>query len=276
MTQSLAHNLFQGLKPTGSNGAMIGCDATRVIAAGGALQSLLLPTDITPYEGQWRRGPQEGVFSATPQRVFTFEIGAITVPPRMILAIAEFQFKIYRYHGIAAGEVVELPRGMCSSSVGVDLNIAQARKGNIQYELIPVLPEVQQMAFNPVVTGGTIAGVGALLPQPVPVGGSIPNVYSTTSAVNAAGAQNAFVLAAGAGQALMPLSDRENQGPKRMPFTYYARENQAVQLRCCVYQGLNFPVAYFEARLSGYFVPAPVLDALLEKAKPCSNNGNGV
>jgi hypothetical protein len=236
-----------------------------VVLAGGALQQLLMHPSVTPFEQRFVRKPLPGIYVASPSRTFTFEIGAFTVPVSMSLAIAEWHFQIYRFSGVVAGETIPIPEGMSTLNVGCDFNIAQYRKGNVMYEMLPIDPTVNQAAFTPATSGGNIIGFGAINPVAV---GVLPQ-SSIQPAPGTTAQQRAFVMGAGIGSALMPISDRDHQGPSRMPFTYYARQGQAIQMRISVFQRIGYPVAYFEARVAGYLIPENTLDETLKSMKPC-------
>jgi hypothetical protein len=60
-----------------------------------------------------------------------------------------------------------------------------------------------------------------------------------------------------------------------MPFTYYARDSQSVQMQISVFQRLGYPVAYFEARFAGYLIPINTLEETMRAIAPC-NPGGGV
>jgi hypothetical protein len=250
------------------------CDAIRTIAAGGALQQLLLHPSVVPFEQVFRRQPSPGIYRATPTKTFTFEVGAFTVPNNMMLAVAEWNFHVYRFSGVYAGESVLIDGGLCSLNIGTDFNVDQMRLGNTVFELIPINPQTAQAAFSPVQTGGTTFGAGSINPVPVTNNaGGIPTPYGLSNLIGSMNQQSAFVQGAGIGSALMPYTDRAVQGPSRMPFTYYARESQAVQLRVSVYRQLRIPISYFETRIMGYLLPINTLLELQKAMAPCNTGG---
>jgi hypothetical protein len=237
--------------------------------AGGALQSLLMHPSVVPFEQRFVRNPLPGIYTAATNRAFTFEIGAMVVPMGMALAISDWKFRVYRFSGVVANETELIHVGQSTLNIGVDFNIDQVRKGNVMYELLPINPTAVQAAFSPAQTGGTITSSNSLNPVPatqllnqVYQGGLIPGIGSTNQ-------QDAFVQGSGIGSALMPITDQDHQGPRRMPFTYYARENQRAQMRISVFNALGYPVAYFEAKVSGYLIPINTLDATLKAMSPC-------
>jgi len=253
------------------------CNATRVIQAGGDLVSLLLHPSVTPFERIWRRLPSEGIHLATRARPFTFEVGAFRVPQNMALLVAEYKFDVFRFNGASPWDMVPMETRRLPLSVGYDLNFDQYRKGNLQVEILPVPAPTQQEAFTPTPTGGTVMSGKSVSPldlfgQAGTAPPAITTVYDSTSGSgpNAAALSQASIPALGAGNALLPQDQEEQQGPRRLPFTFYARENQAVQLRVAVFGTIPIPIAFFESRLKGYLMPLNTLDMLLRSVNPCA------
>lgn len=253
------------------------CNATRVIQAGGDLVSLLLHPSVTPFERIWRRLPEEGIHLATRERPFTFEVGAYRVPKNMALLVAEYKFDVFRFNGASPWDMVPMETRRLPLSMGYDINFDQYRKGNLQVEVLPVPPPTQQEAFTPTPTGGTVMSGKSVSPldlfgQASTAPPAIATVYDNTSGSgpNAATMSQSAIPALGAGSALLPQDQEEQQGPRRLPFTFYARENQAVQLRVAVFGMIPIPIAFFESRLKGYLMPLNTLDMLLRSVSPCS------
>ncbi len=255
------------------------CDVTRTVAAGGDLSSLLLHPSIVPLQRIYRRLPQDGIYTATQQRPFTFEMGAFKVPKSMAFAVAEFQFDLFRFNGASPWDMVPLEARRFPLSVGYDLNFDQYRKGNVEVEMLPVPTQTQQNAFSPEPSGGTIFGSGRsvdimqLFGATPATAATVPTLYADTvaSGPNAAELTNSVVATTGAGNALLPQNQDTVQGPRRMPFTFYAREGQAVQLRVAIFGTIPIPIAFFEARLSGYLMPLITLDTMLASVAPCTS-----
>lgn len=203
---------------------------------------LLMHPSFVPFQLTFRKLPGDGVYSATKNRQYSFEIGSFTVPTNMTLAVAEYSFTPYRMSGIAPAEAVPLEPGRLSLDIAYDLNISQTRKGNIKTELIPQLPSAAGSAFlaSPTVGGGSESFNS--------------NVKSGLSNF---------------GDGLITQSDRKQQGPEKFPFTYYVQSNQAVQLRVIVFDTITIPLAFFEAVLSGYLMPQNTLESMLEGVAPC-------
>lgn len=262
--------------------AMVGSQsqAARVIQAGGLLPSLLLHPDITPLEQIYRKLPPEGVFEATTRNPMTFEMGAFTVPRSMAFVLAEYRFDIFRLSGQAGNDAVLLEERRLPTVIGYDMNIEQFRKANLDIEVLPIQPPVSsRQAFK----GTTVQGTDYQAPQV-----SFPTTFDTATqqvlatAYGAAGPgaaptgtqdwqvnkQGSRVGAAGAGSALLPQSQRM-QGPSRFPFSFQLKSGQVVQLQVAAFNPCPVPIAFFEARLSGYLIGKPALDKLIKGCEPC-------
>lgn len=257
------------------------CSAVRTIPAGGDVTALLLHPSFTPFERVFRKLPEEGLFQASPSRPYTFEMGSFHVPKTMALAIAEYRFDVYRF-GVAPFDQIPLERRRFPLAIGYDITINQYRQGNLQIDILPVPAPTQQTAFDQIPTGGTVTtgkSVNPLdlfdeVPTTVP---TVQTIYDTTSlgGVNDAALSQAFVNTVGAGNALLPQNQDPTQGPTRFPFTYYAKENQAVQLRAAIFNPITIPIAFFEAMLLGYLMPLNTLEAMLSSVAPCTQGGGG-
>ncbi len=77
-----------------------------------------------------------------------------------------------------------------------------------------------------------------------------------------------FVLGQRAGSALLPQT-QQRQGPQSFPFSYIVASSQTVQLRVTAFGAQPVPVAFFQARIAGFEVPANTLTALLDGVRPC-------
>jgi hypothetical protein len=249
-------------------------DAQRTVPAGGLVSGLLLHPSITPFQKIFRKLPSDAVYSSTKSNLFTFEIGSYTVPESMALAVAEYSFRPYRLSGALAGEPIPLEDGRLAMSLTYDINFSQYRSGNITTEVYPQLPRTQQAAFAGVPNPAPMfPGVGATNPW----SGQVISLYGGgTAPASGSGSDPIFQFNSDPrtqlttiGSGGLPTSAGGQQGPSRFPFTFYAKANQAVQLKVTVGGPINIPLAFFEAKLSGYLMPANTLEAMLDGVAPC-------
>jgi hypothetical protein len=235
----------------------VGCAAHRVLLAGGAIQGLIMHPSITPFEQLFRRLPEEGMFAVgvSPEKPFSFELGAFRVPGNMALMLFDLRPDIYRFSGIDAGDFVPVEARRFGSIMGFEITVDQKQPANIQFQVNPV----------PIQRGTPQA-------YTVPIGqGAQPQ-----SAVNIATA-SAFGTAAGPGLSLMPQRPTR-YGPLSVPFTLFARSGQTVQVRCIIFRRIPSPIAFIEYDIAGMMMPEQTLDAMLGCMSPdmgSSSTGRG-
>jgi hypothetical protein len=248
----------------------------RTVPVGGDLSALLLHPSITPVERIYRRLPNAGVYTATRDRPQKVEAGAFRVPPNQAFCVAEYQFDIFRFNGAAPFDAVPIEARRLPLAFGYDVNIDLSHKGDVAVEILPIPAPTNQEAFQPLPTGGTVTGVGAI--NPLDIFGqvlappAITTVYDSTISTgpNAAALAESTVKASGLGNTLLPQNQASFQGPSRFPFTFYARENQSVQLQIVIFGQVPIPIAFFEIRLAGYLLPINTLDTMLKSMAPCT------
>jgi len=240
---------------------------------------MVLPQVFTPLEHVFRKLPQEGIYEATRQRPYQFEMGAFTVPRSMAFLLVEYGFLVYRQNGAVTGDAVPVEDRRLSLQVGYDVNIDRFQAGNVEVQIIPVLPsEIDRMAAQGVVTPPTVdfQPPQVTFPQTVVNGVVLPNVYGAPGS-QATGAPQvgwevqdarSHVDASGVGSALLP-QESNIQGPSQFPFTFVLKANQSVQMRISVFSPVRIPVAFFESRILGYVVPKNSIEGLLKGINPC-------
>lgn len=276
--ESNPHMATQPAPTPSPTAAFTSCGSQRVIQAGGALVNLLMHPSFVPLEQLFRKFPQEGVFTATPQRNFKFELGSFTVPPSMAFAVVDYRFDIYRPNGAAPGDFVPIEERRLSTQVRYDVNISSYRKGNLLYELEPSRPVATDQAFAATAPS---PGVDASLPdfagvfppqigsQPFPP--SSPPIGATAADFAKARAAQA---SAPSGVGLSALPQRtERQGPLPLPFTYVVDASQRLQFQVIVVRGIPIPIGFFEVSFTGVLLPANDLAKLFDSMKPCVPEG---
>lgn len=262
------------------------CDATRTVPAGGALAGLLLHDSITPFQWILRILPTAAFFMASRENVLTVPIGSTTVPERQALAVGEYRFRVYRFDGLNPGDAVPLEDRRLSLEVGNYVSISSSvQKGNILTQIVPAVPPSNGQnytgQFAGVVTGGTTSinrpPQGPPLRNAGPVG-NVSNIYGSSGSNNVFSsiapalifpAVNTRQFVRPRGASLLPNSNDPQQGPERLPFTYYAMENQTVNMELSVFAAVKTPIAFIEATIAGYQIPLETLRAFLEKVRPC-------
>jgi len=271
---------------------------SRIIQAGGETAARFLHPTFIPFEKLYRKFPQQGVFTASPQNNFVFELGAFRVPQQMAFALVDYRFAIYRLSGAAAGDWVELEDRRLSGQIGYDVLISDYRKANLSYELEPTEIQAAKEASEQPLSAGIIAAgaefndnqppqIGGAPPYPFqPITPATPNspfadagragnsLYAPSAppfGATATDFANARAAAAaspgGPGLSLLPQR-HERLGPLPLPFTIMVRENQRVSFKVIVFRPVPIPLAFFEVDVTGVLMPANVADSLLKAMAP--------
>jgi hypothetical protein len=250
------------------------CSLTRVAQAGGAISQLLVHPSFVPFEQLYRKLPEQGVFTATAERNFVFELGAFEVPQQMAFLLLDYSFQIHRLSGAVAGDTVPLERERLATLLGYDVKINETRKGNLLFELDPQPISATQEAFAPQQTGGTIIGTSPTRAGIVPTFPSGSGPQPATPAQFAAANFQRVASPAGPGLSLLPQRPTR-QGALDVPFTYVAYENQRVAFQVVIFKPIPIPLAFFEVDVTGMLVPQNVLADMFEGMKPCVSPGGG-
>ncbi len=258
-----------------SQRAGIDCQAQRVIQAGGALQALVMDdATVIPFERLYRRLPEDGMFSAgvSPNRPFTFELGAFRVPNNYSLLLFDLRPDIYRLSGVDAGDFVPVEARRFGSIMGFDVNVDQQRsRMDLKFELDPIQIQTNRQAFT---AQATPLNQQAALARPSSSDVSFVTAgpQATPQSVYNISASNSFANAAGVGSSLMPQRPRR-PGALGIPFTMIVRATQTVQVQCVIFRRLPSPIAFIEYDISGLLVPSRWESALMACSRPLTGPG---
>ncbi len=249
-----------GPSPSEGEATTWGCDAAqRVQLAGGALNTLLVHPEVTPFEQLYRRLPSEGMFVPTvsPERPFVFELGAFRVPDTFDLLLFDLRPDIYRFQGVDPGDTVPVEARRFSSIMGFELTVDQRHLGNVLFQLDPVPIQTDTQAFAPEIRSSEFTGV---LQTP-------PARFNISAA-------SSFANAAGAGLSLLPQRP-QRYGPLSVPFTLYVRSGQTVQVRCVIFRPIPSPIAFIEYDIAGLLLPDEWVSSMTECMKPLTHASGG-
>lgn len=263
-----APELFRrGVPPPGyESTATLGCNAHRVQLAGGALNTLLVHPEVTPFEQLYRRKPGPEIYAPTvsPESPVAFELGAFRVPATFDLLLFDLRADLYRFSGADPFDTVPVEARRFSNALGFQIAIDGRQPGQIQFQLNPPPPQTYQQAFS----------------RP----GIAPNAGLPTTLINGFGAPDTsqFALAAagaaasasGAGQSLLPQRPTR-YGALSVPFTLYVRAGQTFQVRAVVFEQIGSPIACFEYDIAGMLVPSLWISTMTECMKPLTNASGG-
>ncbi len=233
---------------------------TRTAAAGGALTELFQHPSFLPTESLFRKLAEEAMFSATPQRPFKFELGAIEVPKNQAMLIADFGFRLFRLSGAAAGDTVPLEPERLSTLLAFDFTVSTKRQATLRMEIDPVPIEATKEAYLAQASGGTVfpgAPAGAGLARAVGLQFNLARFARS-------------VVPAGAGLSGLPNRERRI-GPPDFPFTQVAVEGQRVQGTCTIFRPIPIPIAFFELDVSGFLMSMNTMRQIMETLKPVTD-----
>jgi hypothetical protein len=242
-----------------------GCDANRVQLAGGFLNTLMVHPEVTPFEQLYRRQPEEGMFSddVSPERPFSFELGAFRVPDTFVCLLFDLRPDIYRFSGVDAGDTVPVEARRFSSVLGFLPTIDGHQLANLLYQLDPLPIQTFQEAFTQPI--GSVSEVPPALAQAL---------GATNGARFNLSAATAFAAAAGAGDQLQPQRP-VRYGALNVPFTLYVRPGSTFQVRCVLFNPLPSPIAFIEYDVAGMLIPELWVNTMTECMKPLSNASKG-
>ena len=120
---------------------MNACGAIRVQLAGGQLMNLAQHPTVISTERLFRKLPTDGIFTATPVRPFTVELGSFRVPENMLLLLFDWRFDVYQPTGTIVGDVEPIADRSLALSIGHDVVFSDHHTANIQYQITPNVPK---------------------------------------------------------------------------------------------------------------------------------------
>lgn len=228
------------------------CSTLRVNLAGNKLGSLVTPESVTPLERLYRRNPVDGIYTATPERPFSFELGAVDVPAQMALVILDVRWAIHVPSGIAVGDTRELEDRRLSTVLGYDVKFTDSRTANLEYQIEPSDPVSATSTFATNSNAGIIPGDG--------ISGVPESLFARLRAQQ--------VSNPATGLSTMPQRHRRDS-QLDMPFTYLVTENKRVNFEVTVFRPIPIALSFFEVEMSGYFMGQNAIKDFVESVRPC-------
>lgn len=219
---------------------------------GGDIVNLLRHPSFLPVEHLFRVQPQPVWFTAvTPSNPHRFPLGAFRVSKGRRLFLLDYEFSIYRFSGVDAGDTLPAEEGRFSGVMGFDINISGSRQGDLNFEITP-----QPIAVTP--------PEYRQKPNVDPRTGAL--IRATNDDFNAAAARG-FAVSSGVGASLLPVR-REVYGARRVPFTIHVKASTTVSLTGVVFKRLQSPVAFVQARVAGFMLAEQQAEVLINRLRP--------
>ena len=236
----------QGVGPPGT-----GREPDLVHEPGGEALFGLQPDGFNTIEELYRTLPDDSWFlsTVTPSSPIQFEIGAFQVPQSQNYWMFDYEFSLFRFSGVDAGDMIKAERGRFSGVLGFDLTINGQRPSHLLYQLDPQPAQIQKSSFGPNPQGNASA---------VPV--------NNVAAFNRSSASS-FAAAASQGLSVLPVR-RQVQGAAGVPFTMVVRENERVALSIVIFKRIKTPIAAVEARHGGYLLQSNLSQSLIQRVRP--------
>lgn len=225
----------------------MGVPPTDVHQAGGELLARLQHPEFQTMEELYRILPEDSWFqpSVSPGNPIQFELGSFTVPNSQHYWLFDYEFSIFRFSGLDAGDILKSEAGRYSGVMGFDVTIDGRRPSHLLYQLDPQPAQLQRqtfISFN--AQGGT----------------------NNNSAFNRSTAQS-FAATASQGTSVLPVR-RAMQGPEGMPFTFIARQQAKVSLSIIIFKRVLTPIAAVEGRHAGYLLQSSLAESLILRMRP--------
>jgi hypothetical protein len=203
--------------------------------------------DFQTVEELYRILPDDSWFqpSVGPGNPIQFEIGSFTVPNSQQYWLFDYEFSIFRFSGVDAGDFLKAEAGRFSGVMGFDVTIDGRRPSHLLYQLDPQPAQIQKQSFL------TFNAQGAT---------------NNNSAFNRSTAQS-FAATASQGTSVLPVR-RMVQGAGNVPFTFIAQQQAKVALSVIIFKRIKSPIAAIEARHGGYLMQSSLSQALQIRMRP--------
>lgn len=231
--------------PTGQGLPGQGPEPEAVAQPGGDLLNAILHPSVPTYERLFRVQPDETWYSAnvSPTRPISVQLGAFIVPKSQHIWISDYLFRVYRFSGLDAGDVVPAEEGRFSNIMGFDITTSLRRQSNIQYQLDPIPAPTQVQMFDP-----------------------SPNQLQRRDQFTRQDFAS-FAVTSSQGTALLPVRARR-QGSPAYPFLMLGQENDRFTLTAVIFRPLTTPIAFIEGSASGVQLPANQSTEFLNRRRP--------
>lgn len=234
------------------------CSTLRINVAGNKLGTLITAGSFTTVERLFRRFPVDGTLTATPERPFSFELGAVDVPQQMAFILLDTRWAIHVPSGIAVGDTQELEDRRLSTVLGYDIRFTDSRQADLRYELEPSRPASATTTFAQASNAGTIPGDG--------VSGVPQSLFEQVRAQQTGSAKSS-------GLSTMPQRHRRDS-QLDIPFTYLVSENKRLNFEVTVFRPIPIPISFFEVEVAGLFVGLNSIHKFIDSIRPCITPGS--
>lgn len=229
----------------GAAGAAGAAGPTQISEMGGLLAKYGKTPIYKIYEQVFRVEPNQAWFDPLrdPAHPTQFEIATVTAESGQAILLFDYEIRPYRFSGINSFDYVPMEEGRLSGSLGYVIQKNGQTPGNLEYRLDPVSSTLKRQSLQFSRNG-------------------IKPITQMTADDFALTASQSYASAAGYGTSLMPQSPRRF-GPSNAPFLEILLEDEVMTFSGVVYRQIESPVAFVQARISGYKTSSNIAKRLL-------------
>lgn len=206
----------------------------RISEIGAMLAKWARNPELKPYEELFRSEPNEAWFdfARDPDHPTQFEIATVRPETGQSIILFDYEVRPYAFSGVTALDYEPLPDNMISGVFGYWLKINGQDPGQLKYRLQPLDSTIRQQSlrFNQRLQKG---------------------VNQMTADDFAISQADSYASAAGYGTGLHPQTSVP-YGARRAPFTEYIHDNEVLTIGGVVYEPIDVPLAFVEARVAGF------------------------
>jgi len=216
----------------------------RVSEIGAMLAKWARNPALTPYEELFRSEPNEAWFDSArdPNHPTQFEIATVRPEKGQSIVLFDYEIVPYAFSGVTALDYEALPDNMLSGVFGYAIRINSQEPGQLKYRLQPVPSTIRVQAnrFNQPL----MKGPGQLTADD----------FAISSASD-------YASAAGFGTGLHPQTSA-HYGARNAPFTEYIHDDEVLAITGVVFQQIDIPLAFIQARVAGFKGPSQLIKSI--------------
>ena len=232
-------------------GGLAAGDIKRTLELAGPFSAYTRHPELEDFEQMFRVEPDDSWFSPdrSPNSPVQFEIGAVTTGDNQMLLIYDYSVQVFGFSGINVHDFEPLEDGRHSGALGYVLRINGRSPGALHYRLDPVSPNLRPIAVQ----------LQGAWPNPTSIPG--PDPYARALA-------DQFASSAGFGAAIHPQTPGRF-GAHNAKFTLYVQPNQALDVTGVIFNMIESPIAFVQARISGYVCSVNLGNKILADMRAC-------
>lgn len=218
----------------------------RVLELAGPLADYGRPPVLEHYEEIFRVEPNDSWFDPirSPSNTTQFEIGSLSAQTGKWIFVFDYSIRPFGFSGVGAGDTQPMPEGYLSGSFGYAMRVGGRPTGVVQYRLNPVSPAIRRRRFK------------FNESQLKPVADMTADDFTVSRA-------NSFATSSGYAGEIHPQTPGRF-GAHNVPFMISVGDDLPLEVTGIIFNEITLPVAFIEARISGYVTSAIIAQKLLD------------